>query len=275
MTAKTDAEKLELQKQNDLEEINRLAKTQDEKIGLMKLFNEKYDLLDKEETEKKRLKREEDAAHEFFVQKQLRDNLNEMIIESNDKIVEADLKMKEARRFALDSSLEILASFAGKNKALALGILAIQKGLAVADVIVNASKSIATQNANTFAANMVARATLGPVAGEVVAAKNTIALVKGITATKITAGVAIANILAQGITSAKGMLGGGGEGGGGAGGVGGAAPSQPQFNVVGNTGVNALADSLNKQPIQAYVVAQNVTSAQSMNRNIVQSATLG
>jgi hypothetical protein len=275
MTAKTDAEKLELQKQNDLDEINRLAKTQDEKIGLMKLFNEKYDLLDKEETEKKRLKREEDAAHEFFVQKQLRDNLNQMIIESNDKMVEADLKMREARRFALDSSLELLSSFAGKNKALALGILAIQKGLAVADVIVNASKSIATQNANTFAANMVARATLGPIASEAVVAKNTIALVKGVATTKISAGVAIANILAQGITSAKGMLGGGGEGGGGAIGGGGGAAAQPQFNVVGNTGVNALADSLNKQPIQAYVVAQNVTSAQSMNRNIVQSATLG
>jgi hypothetical protein len=71
------------------------------------------------------------------------------------------------------------------------------------------------------------------------------------------------------------MLGGGGEGGGGAIGGGGGAAAQPQFNVVGNTGVNALADSLNKQPIQAYVVAQNVTSAQSMNRNIVQSATLG
>jgi len=60
------------------------------------------------------------------------------------------------------------------------------------------------------------------------------------------------------------------------GGMVGAAPqAQPQFNVVGNTGVNALANSINQQPIQAYVVAQNVTSAQSMNRNIVQSATLG
>ena len=68
-----------------------------------------------------------------------------------------------------------------------------------------------------------------------------------------------------------------GSGGGASmGGMVGAAPqAQPQFNVVGNTGVNALANSINQQPIQAYVVAQNVTSAQSMNRNIVQSATLG
>ena len=71
------------------------------------------------------------------------------------------------------------------------------------------------------------------------------------------------------------------------GGGGGAAPSlpgagggaaAPQFNVVGNSGVNALAQTIGTQtqkPLQAYVVAQNVTTAQSLNRNIIQSATLG
>lgn len=277
ITATTDAEKLELKKQADLEEINRIAKTEEEKLGLMKLYNQKYDELDAQQNEKKRLEREEELANQFFVQQQLRDNFAQMLIESNDKILEGDLKLKEARRAALDSSLEILSGFAGKNKALAIGILAIQKGLAISDIIVNASRSIASQNANLQAANMVARATLGPIPGEVVATKNTIAFAKGVASTKLSAGVAIANVLAQGIMSAKSTLGGGDSGGGGGvgGGVGGAAPMTPQFNVVGNTGVNALANSINQQPIQAYVVAQNVTTAQSMNRNIVQSATLG
>lgn len=277
ITATTDAEKLELKKQADLEEINRIAKTEEEKLGLMKLYNQKYDELDAQQNEKKRLEREEELAHQFFVQQQLRDSFAQMLIESNDKILEGDLKLKEARRAALDSSLEILSGFAGKNKALAIGILAIQKGLAISDIVVNASRSIASQNANLQAANMVARATLGPVAGEAVATKNTIAFAKGVASTKLSAGVAIANVLAQGIMSAKSTLGGGDSGGSGGvgGGVGGAAPMTPQFNVVGNTGVNALANSINQQPIQAYVVAQNVTTAQSMNRNIVQSATLG
>lgn len=274
ITATTDADKLELKKQEDLEEINRIAKTEEEKLGLMKLYNEKYNELDAQQREKKRLEREEELAHQFFVQQQLREKFSQMLIESNDKILEGDLKLKEARRAALDSSLEILAGFAGKNKALAIGILAIQKGLAISDIIVNASKSIASQTANVQAANMVARATLGPIAGESVAVKNTIAYAKGVATTKISAGVAIANVLAQGIMSAKSTLS-GGDGGGGSVGGGGAAPMTPQFNVVGNTGVNALANSINQQPIQAYVVAQNVTSAQSMNRNIVQSATLG
>lgn len=70
------------------------------------------------------------------------------------------------------------------------------------------------------------------------------------------------------------------------GGGGGSAPTlpsgggavAPSFNVVGNTGVNALAQTIGTQtqkPLQAFVVAQNVTTAQSLNRNIIQSATLG
>lgn len=53
----------------------------------------------------------------------------------------------------------------------------------------------------------------------------------------------------------------------------------PQFNVVGNSGVNQLAETMQgrsaQAPIQAYVVAQNVTTAQSLNRNIVSNASLG
>lgn len=65
-------------------------------------------------------------------------------------------------------------------------------------------------------------------------------------------------------------------GGGGAGGGGGATP--PSFNVVGNTGVNQLAGVIGNReaaPVQSYVLANNVTTAQSLQRNIIQSATLG
>jgi hypothetical protein len=47
---------------------------------------------------------------------------------------------------------------------------------------------------------------------------------------------------------------------------------------VGDTGTNQLIGAVNQgkqQPVEAFVVAQNVTSAQSLNRNIVQAATLG
>ena len=54
--------------------------------------------------------------------------------------------------------------------------------------------------------------------------------------------------------------------------------SQPaNFNVVGNTGVNQLAEGLgnqNQQPIQAFVVGSEVTTQQSLDRNKIETATI-
>jgi hypothetical protein len=70
------------------------------------------------------------------------------------------------------------------------------------------------------------------------------------------------------------------ESGSGGGSGGGSAPSMPapapQFNVVGTSGVNQLASTLGQQqPVQAFVVANQVTTQQSLDRNIVQNASLG
>jgi hypothetical protein len=62
--------------------------------------------------------------------------------------------------------------------------------------------------------------------------------------------------------------------GGGGGGATAPTMSAPQFNVVGQSGVNQLA-SLNQQPIQAYVVSGQVTSQQALDRNRLANATLG
>jgi hypothetical protein len=69
-------------------------------------------------------------------------------------------------------------------------------------------------------------------------------------------------------------------GGGGGNSIGTPPPSAPSFNVVGNSGVNAIAETMartgsSNKPVETFVVAQNVTSAQSLNRNIVSNATLG
>lgn len=61
-----------------------------------------------------------------------------------------------------------------------------------------------------------------------------------------------------------------------AGGVGGAIPPRPQFNVAGDAGVNQIASTLaNQPPIKAYVVGKEVSTQQSLDRNIVKNATLG
>ena len=57
------------------------------------------------------------------------------------------------------------------------------------------------------------------------------------------------------------------------------APSQPPaFNVVGASGTNQLASAIggqSQQPIQAYVVSNDVTTAQEMDRNIIDGASIG
>jgi hypothetical protein len=57
------------------------------------------------------------------------------------------------------------------------------------------------------------------------------------------------------------------------GGLNGGTVVSPNFNVVGNSGMNQLAQ-IQQQPIQAYVVSGEVTSAQALDRNRIKNATL-
>jgi hypothetical protein len=55
-----------------------------------------------------------------------------------------------------------------------------------------------------------------------------------------------------------------------------AAPIAPTFNVVGTSGQNQIAQSLgNQQPVRAFVVSNDVSTQQSLDRNIVKTATIG
>ena len=54
--------------------------------------------------------------------------------------------------------------------------------------------------------------------------------------------------------------------------------SAPAFNIVGQNDTSQLAEAITGQtqaPIKAYVVSNEVTTAQSLDRNIVQGATIG
>ena len=54
--------------------------------------------------------------------------------------------------------------------------------------------------------------------------------------------------------------------------------SAPAFNIVGQSDTDQLAEAITGQtqePIKAYVVSNEVTTAQSLDRNIVQGATIG
>ena len=89
-------------------------------------------------------------------------------------------------------------------------------------------------------------------------------------ATGLAGFAAVKNILKVKVPYDKG----GGSGSFAGGGGGGA--SAPSFNVVGTSGVNQLAQTLNQeqQPIQAFVVGGDVTSQQEFERNVVETSSI-
>jgi hypothetical protein len=96
------------------------------------------------------------------------------------------------------------------------------------------------------------------------------------TATKIASTIAVGTAAFQNVQKILDVQVPGGEGGGGS------MPTMPtaaapSFNVVGTSGANQIAQTLGKdQPVvRAYVVSQDVTTQQALDRNIVKSATLG
>jgi len=134
---------------------------------------------------------------------------------------------------------------------------------------------------NISKAISIAQATIDTYKGATAAFASTAASPLGIAnpaAPFIAAAAAVAAGLANVATIARQQYQGGGSGGAG----GGAGASNPPaelsnpatFNVVGNTGTNQLAQTLGQQPLQAYVVAGDVTSAQSLERNKIQQSTL-
>jgi hypothetical protein len=98
--------------------------------------------------------------------------------------------------------------------------------------------------------------------------------VRGGIAAGLAVAAGLANVAKIGMQKFEGggSSGGGGGANGGGGGLGGATQA-PTFNVVGNNGLNQLAQ-LQQQPTQAYVVSGHVTTAQSLDRNRIENATL-
>jgi len=261
LKAKTEVEKVALQKQRDLAELDALKLTEEEKAKARLAILEKYKILegeakvkdketkDKEEEEywnteaEKAIQRDEDAKKK-----------REKEIADEQAVADAKLAIQNQQLDNVTAGIGVLKGVFEKNKAIQKGLLIAENAAGIAKIIIN-----------TMAANAKA-VSASPLTGGMpfVAANN------------ISAGISVAASIAA---TAKGLaaLGGGGSGGGGAQNIpsAGGAPA-PSFNVVGNSGVNQIAQTLgNQQPMQAYVVANNVTTQQSLDRNIVNNASLG
>lgn len=227
-------------------------KRTEERVTNIEDFNERNDA---------RLKRiEENAKIELQIQQDLAD---------------AEANILDAKLNFASSGVALLGQIAGESKAMSAGLLIVEKGLAIADVIINASRSIAAAKANLAATPIAVPGTVVP---NPMYAAQLATTIKGIATTKISAAASIATIAAQAIPGLAGGGGGGSRSLGGGGDVGGGAPTPPAFNIVGASGETQLADAIGGQtqrPARAYVVSNDVTTAQEMDRNIIEGASIG
>lgn len=188
-------------------------------------------------------------------------------IDTNDLIKKSMDKSLEDARVNSEAQIE-LARLEARAKQ--------EAALAVADTLANVSALIGRETV-AGKALAVASATISAISSAQKAYEATIGIpYVGPVLAPINAGIALAagyknveDILAVQIPGAAG----------GGGGAAAAPPASPRFNVVGTApaSANQVANTLGKDlpPVKAYVVANDVTSAQSLNRNIVSSASLG
>ena len=178
-------------------------------------------------------------AQLFAVQSEISDN-NIALAES--ELAEKQRINMEYVGFASQIG-SLLKTLAGESEALQTAALVVEKGAAIAKVVVQAQTAIASRIAGNVA--------LGPVAGPIDLPLMNADIVR----TKIGAGLAIANILATTIKNAKKPSGEGGDAG--------ATIQAPDFNVVGASQTSQLAETVAGQqakPIKAFVVGKDIST---------------
>jgi hypothetical protein len=157
----------------------------------------------------------------------------------------------------------LLKDTLGKSKAAQKTAVIIESAAGIAKMII--SNKLANLGA---LATPQAIASSGVSAAPVIAANN-VSLGLGIAANIAATAKALKEIGGGGTPPSGGGAGGGGGATGGAG----TGVNAPNFNVVGNNGLNQLAQ-LQQQPIKAYVVGSEVSTQQALDRNRIKNATL-
>jgi len=273
-------EKINLQKQIAEAEAN----TIDEKRELqLQKEQEKYDALieqaeannlNTDELELSRNERllemrqqfadEDDAIKAKSVEEQAK--LDKKKLDDQIASIQAEEENRQAQIGQVGSAIgnmqKIFSAFGKESKALAIAGIVTEQVSAISKII-----------SNTAVANAKAVAATPLTAGMPFVAIN-----------NVTAGLSIAGSVAGAVKAISDLKGNkksasGGKapsvGGGGGGSANVSTP--PAFNIVGASGTDQLADAIggqSQQPVQAYVVSNDVSTAQSMDRNIVENASL-
>lgn len=193
----------------------------------------------------------------------------ELAIEDAEKLIELEEKRKEAIYGAMDA----VAEAAGEESKIAKALFLLKTGMILKEQIMAAQATMqrilasAAESGVDGAKGFMKAASAAPPPANVPLIAIFAAQAAG-----------IAMSIKSAVSTAKSMVGSKGGGAGMSGGRGTSAPAPPSFNVVGAAPENQLAQTIGDQqdkPIKAFVVSGDVSTAQSLDRNIVEGASIG
>lgn len=187
--------------------------------------------------------KQELAQKQILLDNKVAENSLKVEKENNDKKKKSAQALEDAKVNLATSGLEILGQLAKSGSAIA-------KGVAVSQAVISTYQGI----------NKALAETTDPTPTQSLRFANAAAV-------GIAGALNVAKILStneSGNTAAAPQTGAASQ------------PSAPSFNLVQGTGTNQIAESIGNQnrPIQAYVVSGSVTSAQELDRNIIESSTI-
>lgn len=236
--------------------------------------------LREEETERKTIENERKAAQaERDKEKQERQAKEEADKKARDeRILKSEIDIENRRIAAKKKTVDQAIALFGAETAAGKAALIAKQLLGAQELIAEARKTI------TFSSLVAARSSAAVAEGTAQTAKigfpQNIPMLIGYALQA----VGIIGAITQAVGKSKSVA--GGLGGGSAPSVTpasprGAAQSQsvpPAFNIVGASDTNQLAEAIGgqaQQPVKAFVVSNDVSTAQELDRNIVEGASIG
>ena len=280
-----DAEAVSMQEKRDLELI-KIQEQYDKLILQAEENNVATDLLEDARRLKLLEKQAEfDAADEA---KELADReKNQKLIDDDlaakQKIADEEAAIEQAMEDRRNATFDNAVKLAGAETKLGKALLLAKQLILAKEFIMDAKATIL--KAKDAVANAAIKGSEAgvEVSGSVAKAANTAPPPFNIPfiLTALGTGASIISAVkgAIGATKAAAAAAGGGGGGGASVSTPQVSPSSPPaFNVVGASETNQLAGAIGsqtQQPVQAFVVANAVTTAQSLERNIVEGASIG
>ena len=266
LDAKTEEQKLTLQRERAIAELDALKTTEEEKRQLLLDINALYDQKEAELKETKRLAAEEKDNAERVKE-------YDAITKANEDKAKAEEDLQNRLTQSKFDALNAIMSITNSETALGKAAFIAKQLLAGKEMLMEAKKTLGKINLKASEASV--DTTAGAAKTASIGFPQNIPFLIGYAAQA----VGIIGAIKSAVSAAKGTIG--------ASGAGGSTPTiqtprgasaaSPSFNIVGQGGTNQLAESIGsqeKQPIKAYVVSGDVTTAQSMERNIVSSASI-